>query len=64
MLNMKWFDYAHLPDPLQRTSHRFYSLAHVLDTTLKYSEEKAAGMRKLLEAKDCFVRAQLEEDGG
>jgi hypothetical protein len=30
-----------------------------MDEKLKNNEEKAAGMRKLMEAKDCFVRAAL-----
>jgi hypothetical protein len=34
-------------------------LAAALDVTLPDGAEKSAGLRKLLEAKDCFVRAKL-----
>jgi hypothetical protein len=33
---------------------KFFAYAHLPD-----SAEKSAGLRKLLEAKDCFVRASL-----
>ncbi len=36
-------------------------LAADFDESLPASAEKSAGMRKLLEAKDCFVRAAIEE---
>ena len=42
----------------------FYSLADELDTTLPDSAEKSAGLRKLLEAKDCFTRAALPQETG
>ena len=35
-------------------------LAAKLEAELPESAEKTAGMRKLLEAKDCFVRAKLD----
>ena len=34
-------------------------LARELDAQLPDGAEKSAGLRKLLEAKDCFVRATL-----
>ncbi len=60
MLNMKFFDYAHLPEPLQEISKPFHDLAHKMVHVLPSSEERDHGLRKLLEAKDCVVRAQLE----
>jgi len=56
---MKYFDFAHLPEHLQGVSGDVYALAMSLDAQLPDSAEKSAGMRKLLEAKDCFVRAKL-----
>ena len=60
---LKYFGYEHLPEHLQDTSKRFYYLAHQMvmnDPEGRNSpQETAAGLRKLLEAKDCFVRAQL-----
>jgi hypothetical protein len=57
---MKYFEYSHLPEKLQEVSKLFYTLAHGLDDTLPDCAEKSAGLRKLLEAKDCMVRAFLE----
>lgn len=34
-------------------------LAEAMESFLPDGPEKSAGMRKLLEAKDCFVRASL-----
>lgn len=62
---MKWFGYEHLRPELQQVSQPVAELARRMDEALPESEEKAAGLRKLLEAKDCFVRAALEgEDNG
>lgn len=57
---IKYFSYTHLPARLQEVSMPFYDLAHKLEDILPDGPEKSAGMRKLLEAKDCFVRAQLD----
>ena len=60
---MRWFDSAHLPDDLRRISGQVELLAESMDEDLPDSEEKTAGMRKLLEAKDCFVRAEVAMRG-
>ena len=57
---LKWFEYKHLPDDLQDISYYCSTLAILMDDTLPASTEKTVGLRKLLEAKDCFVRAKLE----
>lgn len=56
---LKYFEYAHLPAALQEVSKPICDLAHQMDETLPDGAEKSAGLRKLLEAKDCFVRSQL-----
>ena len=56
----KYFRYDHLPPALQDVSKPICELAEKMDDTLPDGPEKSAGMRKLLEAKDCFVRAALE----
>lgn len=56
---MKYFDYLHLPENLQRISKPIHELAHAMVETSKDNHELNAGLRKLLEAKDCFVRAGL-----
>ncbi|MGL4617874.1 MAG: hypothetical protein ACRCZS_02270 [Chroococcidiopsis sp.] len=55
----KYFDYEHLPPHLQEVSKPLGELAKLMDESLPDGAEKSAGMRKLLEAKDCFVRAKL-----
>lgn len=60
-MNMKFFDFEHLPEYLKVVSQPIYRMAHEMDNFLPDGPEKEAGMRKLLEAKDCFVRAQLED---
>ena len=56
---MKCFEYDHLPDYLQLVCKPIGELAKIMDEELPDSAEKSAGLRKLLEAKDCFVRAAL-----
>jgi len=56
---MKYFSYSHLPEKLQTISRPIGELAERLDSELPDGPEKSAGLRKLLEAKDCFVRANL-----
>lgn len=56
---MKFFEYAHLPEHLQKVSKPIGELAKQMNAELPDSAEKSAGLRKLLEAKDCLVRAAL-----
>ncbi|MFZ2452580.1 MAG: hypothetical protein WAW36_18895 [Methylovulum miyakonense] len=56
---MKFFQYEHLPEHLQEISKPIGDLAMQMDGTLPDGAEKSAGLRKLLEAKDCLVRAKL-----
>ena len=58
----KYFKYDHLPEHLQEVSKAVAELAKLMEDTLPDGAEKSAGMRKLLEAKDCFVRASLEKE--
>lgn len=56
---LKYFDYEHLPPALQQVSKPIGDLARQMDADLPDGAEKSAGLRKLLEAKDCLVRARL-----
>lgn len=58
---MQFFKFEHLPPHLQEVSRSCAELAQKMDETLPEMAEKTAGLRKLLEAKDCFVRALLEK---
>lgn len=57
---LRWFAFGHLPPHLQEVSKPCAELANTIDLMLPEGPEKTAGLRKLLEAKDCFVRAKLE----
>lgn len=57
---LKFFEWHHLPPDLQLVSQGFADVAW--DMALRatsHPAELAAGLRKLLEAKDCAVRAAL-----
>lgn len=56
---LQYFEYAHLPPKLQEVSKPLCDLAHAMAGGLGGSPEVIVGLRKLLEAKDCFVRAAL-----
>lgn len=56
---LKYFKFDHLPEHLQPVSKAAADLAFEMQRTLPAGPEKSAGLRKLLEAKDCFVRANL-----
>ena len=57
------FAYEHLPSGLKKVSAAIGEVARELDEYIPHCAEKTAGLRKLLEAKDCFVRAQIEAKG-
>ena len=59
---MQFFAYEHLPAHLQAVSRPFGELAKQIVETLPQNSERTAGLRKLLEAKDCAVRALLYKD--
>lgn len=56
---MQYFEFKHLPKHLQTVSKPFGLLALQMNNLLPDGPEKSAGLRKLLEAKDCMVRAAL-----
>lgn len=61
----RYFKYDHLPEHLQKISKPFHDLAIKMINDIQDGEggqEKAAGLRKLLEAKDCFVRAGIKPE--
>lgn len=56
---LQFFAYDHLPASLQFVSQKFYFLAIQLIEMLPRNPERTVALRKLLEAKDCAVRASL-----
>lgn len=57
---MRYFDFDHLPEKLKEVSKPICELAWALNAKLPDGPEKSAGLRKLLEAKDCLVRSALD----
>ena len=55
----RFFTYDHLPAHLQATSKACHDLADQMIGDLPDGPELSVGLRKLLEAKDAFVRAAL-----
>lgn len=58
---IKFFKFQHLTPELADVAAPIAELAALMEAILPDGAEKSAGMRKLLEAKDCFVRARLEQ---
>ena len=56
---LQFFEFGHLPQELQKVSHPFQRLAVLLVEMLPRNPERTTALRKLLEAKDCAVRAKL-----
>jgi hypothetical protein len=56
---LRYFEFEHLPDDLQDVSRPFCLLAHDVARSLPDGPETTVCVRKLLEAKDCAVRAAL-----
>jgi hypothetical protein len=59
MYLLQFFAFAHLPEHLQAVSRPFGLLAEQMDAALPDNPEKTVALRKLLESKDCAVRAVL-----
>lgn len=56
---LKFFKYNHLPAAVAINSRPFGELALYMATHMPRNAERTAGLRKLLEAKDCAVRCCL-----
>ena len=55
----RFFAFDHLPEPMRTISAYSYHLAEAMFRDLPDGPELTTGLRKLLEGKDCFVRAAL-----
>jgi hypothetical protein len=61
---VRWFQWAGGPIDLTAVAGACQDLAVTLDEALGDSPEKTAGLRKLLEARECFLRAVIETREG
>lgn len=57
---LRFFNLSHLPDHLRKVGDPCGVLAYEMVDHLPDGPELTTGLRKLLEAKDCFVRAALD----
>ena len=60
---IQYFEYEHLSGEPRKVAEKLFKIAHEMEDTLPDGPEKAAGMRLLLQAKDCFVRCALPVKG-
>jgi hypothetical protein len=56
---LQFFAWDHLPVPLQNVSRPFWQLALQIVEKVPRNPERTVALRKLLEAKDCAVRAAI-----
>lgn len=56
---LQFFAYSHLPEHLQAVSKPFGELAAKIVESCPKNPERTVALRKLLESKDCAVRALL-----
>ncbi len=59
---LQFFHFSHLKPELAAVSAPFWDMACQLIATLPRNPERTAALRKLLEAKDCAVRAKLYKE--
>ena len=59
---MQFFSWQHLPPHLQKISEPFHEMAMNIIVNIPPNPERAVALRKLLEAKDCAVRASIYKD--
>ncbi len=57
---IRYFAWSHLPEDLRPVSRVMAETALRMIATMPDSPEMTMGLRKLLESKDCFVRAALD----
>lgn len=58
----RFFEYNHFPEPLHTLAYQCASLKDIMLANIEDDPELVVGLRKLLEAKDCFVRAKVAEE--
>lgn len=58
---LQFFEYKHLPEHLQAISKPFCEWAQDIVKTIPRNPERDTGLRKLLEAQKCIVKAFLKK---
>jgi len=57
---MKWLSYHHLPPELQECVKAYRELGESICAAIPAGPERTVALRKLVESKDCAVRAIIE----
>ena len=57
---LQYFSYDHLPPHLQSVSKPFYEMAQMMAAG-ETNQETTVALRKLLEAKDAYVRSKIKK---
>lgn len=58
---VRFFEHEYLPEPLKLVAHKCSVLKDDMLDLIEDDPEFTVGLRKLLEAKDCFVRATVAQ---
>jgi hypothetical protein len=57
---MKWLSVGHLPEELKSVVYAYRSLGELICNSIPAGPERTVALRKLVESKDCAVRAIIE----
>lgn len=57
---IKWLSYEHLPKELQPIVQKYHNMGLIICGTIPSGPERTVALRKLVESKDCAVRAVIE----
>lgn len=61
---MKWLSTEHLPEELQTIVYQYRGLGEYICNAIPAGPERTVALRKLVESKDCAVRAIIEGKSG
>jgi hypothetical protein len=56
---LRWFEYSHLPYEIREVAEHIAHIAHEISDMIPDHPQLVLGLQKLIEAKDCFVRAAI-----
>jgi ferritin-like protein len=56
---LQFFEFGHLPAQLQGTAQLFHDQAKAVVASIPANPERTMCLRRLLEAKDCAIRAHI-----
>lgn len=59
---LAFFECNHLPEPLFSVANNIRTVAIETATTVESHPQLTIGLQKLMEAKDCFVRAAVAQE--